>query len=263
MKCGTTSLHGYLDQHPAIAMSRVKEIDFFIGGDYERGLEWYAEHFDPAAPIRGESSTSYTKYPQRPHAPERMSAALPDVRLVYLVRDPVERTVSHYTHARHRRRERRSLREALAILEDNTYVDPSRYAMQLERYLRHFRADQILVVESESLRDDAIQTLDTIRRFLGVDPHAFDTTGKANVSEQRGVARPMVGLLESYRLKRLGRRLPRSLVAPAKAINAMLSRRESRPRLDEETRARLADHLAPDVARLRELTGQPFASWSI
>src|ERR687898_136777 len=63
-KCGTSGLHFYLDLHPEIAMSMPKELNFFIEErGWPRGTDWYMQHFDPDAPIRGESSPNYTTYP--------------------------------------------------------------------------------------------------------------------------------------------------------------------------------------------------------
>ena len=82
-KAGTTLLHGLLDQQPGVAMSARKELDFFTSesGDRRRGLDWYREQFDPAASIRGESSPSYTAYPFAEGVPERIAAALGELRL--------------------------------------------------------------------------------------------------------------------------------------------------------------------------------------
>ena len=97
-KCGTTSLHEYLDLHPEVAMSREKELDFFVEEKHwGRGVEWYAAQFEDA-PVRGESSPSYTAYPRYRGVPERIRRVVPDAKLVYLVRDPVERIVSHFVH---------------------------------------------------------------------------------------------------------------------------------------------------------------------
>jgi len=106
MKCGTTALHGFLDRHPEIAMSDPKELNFFFGpaagsgddapwaeGNRHRGVGWYRHQFPVAAPVRGESSPGYTS-PSEPHVAARMAALIPGARLVYLVRDPVERAVS-------------------------------------------------------------------------------------------------------------------------------------------------------------------------
>jgi hypothetical protein len=86
MKCGTTSLHHYLDLHPEISMSRPKELNFFIGDDggpgdwrggtWRRGTAWYAQHFEPAAPVRGEVSPGYTS-PSFPYEAGRMAAVVP------------------------------------------------------------------------------------------------------------------------------------------------------------------------------------------
>ena len=98
-KCGTTSLHAYLDEHPEIAMSREKELHFFVDRkNWGRGIEWYEAQFDASAPVRGESSPGYSAYPLYEGVAERMARVVPDAKLVYLVRDPVERVVSHYTH---------------------------------------------------------------------------------------------------------------------------------------------------------------------
>src|SRR5690606_11798413 len=96
MKCGTSALHALLDHHPEIAMSRPKELNFFLGddggashdwmlGNWRRGLRWYAGHFPVTARVRGESSPGYTS-PAHPEAAGRMAAVIPDARLVYLVR---------------------------------------------------------------------------------------------------------------------------------------------------------------------------------
>src|ERR671930_166623 len=79
-------------------MSREKELNFFVAGkNWERGLDWYEAQFS-AAPVRGESSPAYSAYPFYPGVPERIRSVVPEAQVVYLVRDPVERVVSHYEH---------------------------------------------------------------------------------------------------------------------------------------------------------------------
>jgi hypothetical protein len=114
MKCATTTLHRYLDPHPDVAMSEPKELNFFCGprrldghrddqtawlaGNWHRGVGWYAAQFLPA-PVRGEASPGYTS-PSFPRAAERMARIVPGARLVYLMRDPLERAVSQYLYHR-------------------------------------------------------------------------------------------------------------------------------------------------------------------
>ncbi len=100
-KCGTTALHSYLARHPEISMSRPKELDFFVAEkNWDRGLDWYRQRWNgPDKPIRGESSPNYTAYPNFDGVPERMVELLPDIKLIFMVRDPVDRVRSSYIHA--------------------------------------------------------------------------------------------------------------------------------------------------------------------
>src|SRR4051812_36073420 len=98
-KSGTTSLHSYLDLHPRVAMSEPKEPSFFNREDWEIRRDWYESLFDPAAEVRGESSTAYTRYPIVRGAPERIRALVPDAKLVYVVRDPIDRLVAHWVQS--------------------------------------------------------------------------------------------------------------------------------------------------------------------
>src|SRR5438552_358541 len=101
MKCGTTSLFSYLKQHPRIAGCETKEPDFF-SIHWSRGLDWYQGLWRPvqAGEIALEASTSYTKLPDHPEVVERMLSTPWTFKLIYVVRDPLERIESHYNHGR-------------------------------------------------------------------------------------------------------------------------------------------------------------------
>jgi hypothetical protein len=171
MKSGTTSLFHYLQAHPQVFMSPLKEVDFFAeGGNWGRGLDWYRRQFDGAAPgatAIGEASTSYSKYPEYDGVPQRIADTLPDVRLIYVVRDPVERIRSHYQHRSLIGAEREPLEQA--VLNDPRYVDCSRYAFQIEQYLKVFPRERLLTVSSEDLRSKRAETIRRIYGFIGVD----------------------------------------------------------------------------------------------
>src|SRR5437879_4812348 len=151
MKAGTTSLYHYLRPHPEVFMPKTKELDFFVEEmNWSRGWTWYREQFE-AAPAhtkaRGEASTAYAKAPRFRGVPVRIAATLPDVRLVYVIRNPIERIRSHYQHRVATGAEVRPLEAA--VLENPIYVDYSRYAFQIEQFLEHFPREQLLVVRSE------------------------------------------------------------------------------------------------------------------
>jgi hypothetical protein len=172
MKAGTTSLYQYLGAHPEIFMSSIKELDFFVEElNWRRGLDWYKSQFSraPSGTIAlGEVSTSYTMYPQYQGVPERIVQLLPTVRLIYILRDPIDRIRSHYQHNVTTRSERGPIDRT--VLEDPAYVNCSRYALQIEQYLDHFSPRQLMIITSENLRVERQETMRRVFGFLGVDP---------------------------------------------------------------------------------------------
>ncbi len=274
-KTGTTSFHHYLDQHPQIQMSAIKEPAFFAPSPNRENLKRsvnrradYERLFDSAAAVRGEASTVYSEYPFRQGVPERIHALVPDAKFIYLVRDPIARTVSHYHHHVASEGERRSLREALSDLSDPRlpWLCASLYALQLELYLRVFPIERVLVVDQADLLADRRGSLRRAFAFLGVDEQ-FDSpefdVEHLRSSERRtyppALAR-FVGSVVRPRTRWLPARMRHSLRLTAE--RALLPRLRT-SELDEESRARLSSFYAGEVARLRELTGERFPAWSV
>jgi hypothetical protein len=265
MKCGTTSLHFQLRRHPDIAMPRDKELDFFVAArNWPKGLEWYASRFPAGTQIRGESSPSYTSSARHPGVPARMHSVIPDARLVYLVRDPVERMVSHWVNNVADGRETRPLPEAMR--DEARYLDRSLYWRQISAYLEHYPPSRILVLTMEDLADRPVATLRTVLEFLDVDP---------------GVRLPDLRLNRTQRKRartRFGARVHRS--ALGRGIDALpqwmqwrtnralyrfppFSRPLERPALSDRDRAALAERLRDDTNRFREFAGRAFAGWRV
>jgi hypothetical protein len=275
MKSGTTSLFHYLQAHPQVFMSPLKEVDFFAeGGNWSRGLDWYRRQFDGAGPEAvaiGEASTSYSKYPEYEGVPERIAATLPDVRLIYVVRDPVERIRSHYQHRSLVGAEREPLEAA--VLRDPRYVDCSRYAFQIEQYLKVFPRERLLTVSSEELRSRRGETIRRIYGFLGVDEgFESDTLDKEFYrTDERAGYPPLVWwlrrtvkryvpagkrakeLIDHVLPASLGRVRPRTepgSTAPATAI-------------PDDVRRQLEERLHDDVKALYAYMPEGFDGWQI
>lgn len=183
MKCGTTALHRYLAAHPQISMAEVKEANFFIGpdtaphtdedewwrtGNWHRGVDWYASLFEADAPVRGETSPGYTS-PDSVVAAERMAAVVPGARLVYLVRDPLQRALSQYAHHVRDGTEHRSVAEAL-LDPGSQYVDRSRFHDRIQPFLERFDKEQLHVVVSERLLHHRRTELRTVFEHARADP---------------------------------------------------------------------------------------------
>lgn len=264
MKCGTSSLYHYLSLHPQVGMSDIKEVDFFIAeNNFNKGIGWYESQFQGNFDTFGEASPNYTKAHYFQGVPRRMYELLPDVKLIYLVRDPVERLISHYLHNYSEGREQRSIEEALVTLEENHYVLCSRYFWQLQHYLEYFDREQLLIVPSHQLKANRRETLSHIFDFIGVDTSFYTNEfeqERHKSSKKRHKGRFSRYLLESPVIKQLKGFVPDAVKDPIKRA----TRPEvSRPELSPSLRARLQDHLRPDVKQLQELSGHEFTSWKL
>ena len=193
MRAGTTSLLRWLAQHPQILRSRKKEVHYF-DVNFHRGELWYRAHFPriEAADTGTRILESSPYYLFHPLAPERLAATLPEARLVALLRNPVDRALSHYYHEIRKGREDRNVLEAMQIeeerlageeehiLRDGSYVSrPHRrfsykargiYVAQLRRWEPWLRDGRLRLVQSEDLYRDPGRVLGELFEFVGVDP---------------------------------------------------------------------------------------------
>lgn len=168
MKSATTTLHEQLAAQPGLFMSRPKEPNYYSDDDtYARGWQWYSSLFRGAKPgdLRGESSTHYTKLPTYPRTVDRMLRDLPRLKLIYLMRHPIDRLISHYVHEITCGRIRVGLGQA--IYQHPELIDYSRYAMQLRPFLDAYGTGSILPVFFSRLVHRSQEELDRIGRFLG------------------------------------------------------------------------------------------------
>ena len=192
-KAGTTSLHSWLAQHPAMEGYARKEAHYFDGGTdhavdaYARGPGWYASLFPARAELAPGAITfeSTPLYLFNPLAAGRIRQLLPRVRMVAVLRDPVERAISHYYHVVQRGREDLPLAEALRAEEArlalaagdykhpafirHSYKSRGLYAQQLERYFALFDREQLLVLSSDELFSDPEGTVRRVLRHAGVE----------------------------------------------------------------------------------------------
>jgi hypothetical protein len=194
-KSGTTALYAYLRWHPEITGPSWKEVSYF-DRHYRRGASWYRGHFPSRAGGRlvGEASPGYLFHPL---APERVRATVPEAKLIALLRDPVDRALSHYHHEVALGREPLSFEEAIEAEPertrgeaqrlarepgyfsqawwDYTYLARGRYAEQLERWLAVFPQEQLLIVPSDDLADDPAGTHARVLDFLGAPPQRLES----------------------------------------------------------------------------------------
>jgi hypothetical protein len=199
-KGGTTTLYQLLKTHPEVFVPEQKEVHYF-SKHYDRGEDWYLEQFANAAAgqLRGEITPYYLFHEA---APERIAGLRRSMRLIALLRDPVERTLSQYFHSCRLGLETLPLEAALAAEasrlagsearircaggtdlhhQEHSYLARSRYEIQLQRYINLFGRDQLLVLRSEDLFTQQADCLQRLCHFLGIRPFSGQTVvPKAN-----------------------------------------------------------------------------------
>jgi hypothetical protein len=262
MKCGTTSLFEWLAQHPDCRMPRRKEPDFFSRDDeWARGTDSYAALFPerPWGVLSGEASTSYTDPRYADRAAVRMACVLPDARILFAVRNPIDRLRSHYLHEVQRGRERRPF--IRAISDDDRYVARSEYFRCLRPFVDVFLRDRIFVVPFERIVDGRADR--EILRHLGLSPATTSIARYNETASKRAYSRPMLWLWEHGHLER-STPIPFPLKRIAQGILTTPPTRGRRRDLVESARAELpaivVDRVLRDARRLEGWVGSPL--WS-
>jgi len=291
-KAGTTALHAALATHPGLYLSPVKEPKYYLTdgrppprsgqrgpGDAHSAREWVWRRADylalfagaPAGTVRGESTPFYL-YDRA--AQRRLVADVPDVKVVVVVRDPVDRAYSNWAHLRADglepeadfltavRAEERRVGAGWAPFWH--YRGLGTYGAQLRDLHRLLPAEQVFVLRHRQLVDTPAETLDRVSEFLGV------ATGVAHTAAPENV-KPCVADSPRYRLlarvtragAALGAFAPPQVWRQASRplIAALHAGRAPRPALPVEVRREVLGPLLPDIELLEELTGESFADW--
>lgn len=279
MKSGTTYLTGLLGAHPEVFMSVPKEPCYFVDQrelrsawpymwkqGWWRSEDRYLSLFGLAgdAKVIAEASTVYSKLPRFAHVPERILEFNPQSRFIYIMRDPVERAISHYWHRVRWWRERRSI--SAAIRSDPQYLDVSYYAMQLKAYLRHVAGDRVYVLTHEALIAEPAAQIARVYEWLGIassfrPPNmGIPANVRPEVFEQvRGL-----GLLDNVRrtwlYSSIGPHVPRAV----RRLGSLLAAGPIRPA--EIPDADVRDYLRPiqlvQTEELSKMLNRRFPEWS-
>ncbi len=267
-KCGTTSLHSLLAQHPEICMSEPKETNFF-NIHFDRGLEYYRENFFnkwEGHKAVGEASPAYLFLP---YVPERITAALPGVKMVVILRDPVRRAFSHWWMKTTFGDESLSFGEAIkrslrltsediakAKMCGRFYLQAGYYAEQLQRYFQFFPRDQFHILFSDDLKRDTEKALREIHSFIGVTPqnlpgdtvNRFETLGpfaaKIRVLLRRFSMDNVISSRTGYIVRRL-----------------LMAIGDIPPKIDDEMRIQLVEHYRPYNRELQEILKVDLSKW--
>ncbi|MDC0835940.1 sulfotransferase [Geitlerinema sp. CS-897] len=217
-KGGTTSLFYYLSQHPQVRVAPQKEVHFF-DLHYHLGVDWYARQFPdtPNSAIAGEASPYYIFHPD---VPRRVAATCPQVKLIALLRNPVDRAISQYFHEVKQGFETLSLQEAFRqepqrlateaeklrndphYRSDNyqhySYLARGRYLEQLQQWWNHFPREQMLVLNSEAFYRNPNDTLTRVLSFLDLPPISLEAYPSLNTGNYSNIPQSLKQQLQTY-----------------------------------------------------------------
>lgn len=255
MKSATTTLALQLAAQNGVFISDPKEPNFFSNDEiYANGMDWYESLFERAegCQLIGEASTHYTKLPTYPHTLERFRAALPDVKLIYVMRHPIDRIVSQYIHEWSQRLISGPIDDEIA--KNPWMVDYGRYAMQIAPWLEAYGPGRVLPVFNERLRAEPQAELERVCAFLGyAGAPVWVEAGDQNVSEQRLRKSPLRdAVLNAPGLKQIRRGLiPQGLRDRAKGMWRM----KERPELSSAVRGMLETLYDEDLRELSSMLG--------
>lgn len=251
MKSATSTLYEQLLRQPGIFLPRLKEPNFFSDErQYCRGLDWYSRLFDEAGAldILGEASTHYTKLPTYPQTVVRMRTYLASPRLIYVMRDPVDRLISQYIH-------HWSEREIVDDLDTAVTRRPellaySCYARQLTPFVDAYGKEAILPVFFDRLKANPQHELERVCRFIGYkgNPQWIADVARRNVSAERMRRFPLYDVLVENEVATWLRRtlVPKAARTKVRELFSM----RARPTLSEDTRTVLEKQLDEDLATL-------------
>lgn len=171
-KCGTTSLAYELSQHPKINFSKIKEPHFFSRIiDWKKNIQEYHTLFDEEeGKIYGEASPYYTLHPEFIDTSKRIFEYNPEIKLIYIIRNPIERIYSNYKFQHAFNLLKYPLKDMeKEILENPIYINRSKYYMQIEQYLKYFPKEQLLICHLEEYIENRPKVLNSIYSFLGIE----------------------------------------------------------------------------------------------
>lgn len=267
MKCGTSTVCAYLEDHPDIFMVPGCEPNFFSHDEnFARGAEWYERFFagQDGARLRGEGSNAYASGQMFPHSATRMAAYKPDLKLIYVVRHPVDRIVSAWIQNRVNMGDKipPTLDRAVRDMPER-YLGQSLYWQNLSRYRALFPDSRIHVAFMEDLKSDRDAFFAGICGFLGMAPaprirrdHVNPSTGKTMPSRRYSAVNglPMVKRLKSLLPPRL-RHGVRDRFLTQRITGG------NQPEFGPATRDWLRAQLAPDSAAFLDHCGRPGDYW--
>ena len=265
-KAATSWMHETLRDHPDVDASAEKELQFF-SAKFDRGSIWYESNFaDNAAKVRTETSPSYL---YEPEAPKRAHAYNPELRLVAILRDPVERAFSNHLHEIRKSHIPQDTSFEVGLATNPSYRVQSKYAEHLARWLAVFPRDSLLILLAEDISNDPLSAYKTICEHADIEPvvtgpDQFARRHESTVYRNLGYGRMLRRMGDGLRSIGLDHWVTALKRAPG--VNQLIegNKENLRSKVTEmrpETRAMLEEEFQQDMLQVAELIGRNTLPW--
>ena len=271
-KAGTTSLYNYLKGHPDVFLPHRKELLFF-DSSFHKGLPWYERYFKHYRGEKAAGDISPT-YMSNPFVPKRMRRTIPDAKIVFILRDPVERAYSHYwdlvgwgSSASFKE----TLRAPTMYKRGHGYIefdilDFGLYSLHIKRFLDHFPAEQCGFFLYDDLRDRPQEFLNGILRFIGVSERPLPLTERKFHTCRVNRSRLFGNVLVSERLRDLTYSCVPSALVPAcrglyESLLSLNTKKIKPPAMGEEEKSFLKERYRGEILSLQDLIRKDLSSW--
>ena len=267
MKCGTSTVCGSFEEHPEVHMPRGAERNFFSYDEvYAKGFDWYHETMAgrDGQRLTGEGCNSYAVVDRYPETPARLAAYNPDARIIFMVRNPVDRLISEWIQKVAQGSDQRNVNpDTLVEEKDGIYFMRSRYWSTISAYRDHFPDERIFLGFVEDMQADPDPFFAGICRFLGVADDRPLSTNFENRSVGKAIPSPLSMKLRKNPMVRAAAKF-----APTAAKDFVRQRLlgkevKAPPKFSPEARAKAADLLREDTEALLTWAGKPLDYWRL
>lgn len=254
-KSATTSLSNALSRHPDICFSHLKEPQFFSKTDWRDHIKSYHSLFKKEAKLYGEGSTNYTKHPSfNKNIHDDIFEYNSEMKLIYIMRHPVDRIISHYIHAYNRGYETSNDIDT-SVMSNQHYIDTSRYGMQITPYIERFGRDHILLLFFDDFTSNPQHVLDVTFKFLNVEPIAVH---KKDLDSNKSFNRRVLHYKYDH---------PKTLLDKLKKVVLIIKNYfnsdflDSKPKMSKATKAHIINSLKDDISSIEALTERNLSHW--